>query len=473
MGCAESRSPSSPSIKVATGTLVGLILCAGLLATPPVHSQSGTDASQGARDGAQAWSPFARLLTEAEALVRASQFRPAYRLLQPKAELYAGDVEFDFLLGLSALESGRPAEAVQALERVLSSQPDNPRARAELARARVVLEDQEKARQEFESLASQQLPDETKAIVGRYLNAITRVRDQPDPVVEGELTIGLGWDDNINVDSGLHSWVLRDGMRLVPASTEPHARSAQFSLAGELRTTVPINGRVQWMTGINGSGSAYPSADPLNHHRVDLFTGFAYRNQCHQLKVLGQAQAMRVDDASFRNAYGLVGQWQCDIDASRQLGGFIQRFEFRYPGSGEQDAARQSVGISFAQMLSATGRPVLLASLLTGREFASNTRPEASYDFSGLRLMLIAPINGGLRGLLSVHAEQRRYDGLSALSGLSREDIESALTLSVQCDVAERWTLEPRLVLSRNQSTLAGSEFRRTEAQLMARYHIQ
>ncbi len=36
----------------------------------------------------------------------------AYQLLSPRQEEFAGSPEYDFLLGISALDSGRPEEAV-------------------------------------------------------------------------------------------------------------------------------------------------------------------------------------------------------------------------------------------------------------------------------------------------------------------------------------------------------------------------
>src|SRR3546814_15425208 len=59
----------------------------------------------------------------------------SYEQLAHQAEGRIGDPEFDYQLGMAALDAGRYGEAVIALQRVLAVQTNNAPARAELARA--------------------------------------------------------------------------------------------------------------------------------------------------------------------------------------------------------------------------------------------------------------------------------------------------------------------------------------------------
>ena len=168
------------------------------------------DFARNAATEIEAFSPLARLLNEANKLVRARQFRPAYRLLSPATDLYAGDTEFDYLLGIAALESGRPGEAVLALERVVVNDPDRLRARTELARAHYMLEQREIARHEFAAIAARQLPPGARKTLSRRLDSLTRVKNQPDPVYQVNAMVGFGYDDHINVNTTTDSWLLGD-----------------------------------------------------------------------------------------------------------------------------------------------------------------------------------------------------------------------------------------------------------------------
>ncbi len=75
------------------------------------------------------------VLQKAQGLLDGGNAQAAFSLLKPLEESRAGDPAFDYLLGLSAIESGQPLDAVFALERAVEADPTSGPARAELARA--------------------------------------------------------------------------------------------------------------------------------------------------------------------------------------------------------------------------------------------------------------------------------------------------------------------------------------------------
>ncbi len=74
-------------------------------------------------------------MREAAALHRAGRFKDAVTLLSSYEADFAGDPDFDYRLGVSALESGQPALAQQVLERVVLVKPDFAGAWIDLALA--------------------------------------------------------------------------------------------------------------------------------------------------------------------------------------------------------------------------------------------------------------------------------------------------------------------------------------------------
>ena len=88
-------------------------------------------------------------LDRARGLIQANQGRAAYELLAPLEQQRAGDVEYDYLLGLAAIDAEQFTRAVFALERVLAMRPEHPQARAEIARAYFLMGENKAARQEF------------------------------------------------------------------------------------------------------------------------------------------------------------------------------------------------------------------------------------------------------------------------------------------------------------------------------------
>src|SRR5690606_16406807 len=102
-------------------------------------------------------------LAEAQRLVNAQKSSEAYELLAPLQAERAGESAYDYLLGISALDSGKALEAVFALERFLMLNPENGPARLELARAYYVMGDIKASRREFETVKAQQIPTQVNA----------------------------------------------------------------------------------------------------------------------------------------------------------------------------------------------------------------------------------------------------------------------------------------------------------------------
>ena len=90
------------------------------------------------------FSALPALLQQARALLP-DQPEAAWRLLEPQTWHYAGSRDFDYLLGVAALDSHRASEAVMALERVLNNHPDDIPARTELVLEYLALDERQSA----------------------------------------------------------------------------------------------------------------------------------------------------------------------------------------------------------------------------------------------------------------------------------------------------------------------------------------
>ena len=69
--------------------------------------------------GALHASADTRTFRDAEALIDGGDAEQAVSLLLPLQATYAGDGEFDYLLGLALLESGQPDAAIATLQSIL------------------------------------------------------------------------------------------------------------------------------------------------------------------------------------------------------------------------------------------------------------------------------------------------------------------------------------------------------------------
>ena len=149
----------------------GLMFSGLMLASSGVYAQKADsqDASNPAASAAQVKSEAEarkkadsdareKILLDADALIKSGKPDEAYSLLEPFEFERSGEVRFDYLLGVAALDSGKPDKATLAFERVLLVDPDFAGARMDMARAYYQLGDLQRARPNSKRSCSKILP---------------------------------------------------------------------------------------------------------------------------------------------------------------------------------------------------------------------------------------------------------------------------------------------------------------------------
>ena len=143
-------------------------------------------------------------LIDAESLIRKNDFNASYQLLEPLENDRAGNVEYDYLLGVAAVESGNLTRGAFALERVLAINPNHKDARAEMAKAHYLLGEKDAAKAEFNNVLAQNPDAQTKKSIEKLLTAIDKV-EGTTTTFAAYLEFGLGWDSNVSSAPNLQS----------------------------------------------------------------------------------------------------------------------------------------------------------------------------------------------------------------------------------------------------------------------------
>ena len=108
-----------------------------------------------------------------------------------------GQPEFDYLLGVAALDSGKLEEAIIAFERVLALIPNHAGAQMDLARAYYAAGSFDLAEGAFVKLRESNPPPAAQQAINRYLEAIQSRKRQTQAGWSGFGELGLGYDTNI------------------------------------------------------------------------------------------------------------------------------------------------------------------------------------------------------------------------------------------------------------------------------------
>lgn len=409
------------------------------------------------------------LLQEAQRFLAAKNPRSAFQLLLPHEPRRAGEVAFDYLLGIAALDAGDPQRAVFALERVLAIDPGYLEARAEIARAYFVLGERQNAQREFRAVRSEKsIPASAAATIDRYLSALEPARTRLSGFVEGS----YGFDTNVNSATARNEIGIPalGGAIGVLASTSVSQRDSFIGSGAGLALSFDLTDSLALLATVGHAGKYNRHWDPFDTVGSDGSAGLRYRLGSSTLSLAAQGQSFRLDNKRFRDSIGGIAQWQWNVTDQSQLSLFGQRTQTRYPTQPTRDAERSIGGFAVAHAFGGAWSPVLFASGYGGEEQARQTEFEylGSYVAGG---RLGGQLALGPRTVVfaNVAAERRRYRADDPFFLTRRLDQQNDYRLGLAVTLADGWSVIPQVAHTDNRSNVELNAFARTLSSVAVR----
>lgn len=400
-----------------------------------------------------------QLTDEALALLNGGQGRAAYALLEPRESERAGEVDYDFLLGLAALEVGENTRAVFALERVLALDPGHVRARAEIARAYLALGEVATARQEFENVRRQGVPADVSLTLERYIALANRLDSGDKASINGYVEAQVGYDSNVNAGPNRSSITFPSGF-MIPLPAEVKANEDGYAQIGAgINGKVPLASGLSLLAGLSGSYRGNFEKSHFNLGGLDANLGLVFSAGKNVVTVMGQAGQVTVDGVRYRNVTGVTGQWQYNIDARNQVSAFGQYAQLNYLTNRTRDVDRYLAGASYAHMWRDGAVGFASAYLVQEKPEADNVK---QYDFDGYGMRFGGRLNFGQKLIAFAGASYERRDYSRNLPGeVRRQDDQYGALVGANYALSKDLILTPQLTLTYNKSNLELNDYHR------------
>lgn len=412
------------------------------------------------------------VLVQASKLLQDKKANEAYVLLAPYQSERAGEPDYDYLLGIAALDNGKPNEAIFALERVLAVKPDHLQARAEIARAFLATGEIAASKQEFETVQQQNPPQEVSATIQKYLDIIETTRTGKKTTVRSYVEAMYGHDSNVNsATSSREIAIPFFGGALVTLNENGVRMHDNFSsVAAGFNFRHLVSAGWSLIGGANANKRMNDTKDVFDTGSLDGNLGLIFTKGEDNYSAVLQLQSFAVDNNRYRDASGMTAQWQRNLDNSSQASLYVQHTYLSYPGQIDRDADRNIAGGAFARSLAGAYTPTIYIGGYGGEEKARRAdRTYLSFELYGIRAggeMKLTPWTT-LHG--SISAEDRRYRGQDPLFLTGRKDTQSDLKLSISHIPAPQWTITPSLGYTHNKSNIIIDQYDRTVFSISAR----
>lgn len=414
------------------------------------------------------------LLSTAGTFIKNGRADKAYALLAPNQSKLAGDPDFDYLLGLSALDTGKPNEAIFALERVLAVSPDHLQARAEIARAYLAAGEVDEAKQEFETVQQQNPPKEVSSTIQKYLDIIETTRSGQKTTLSGYVEVMVGNDSNVNSStSNRQIAVPLFSGAIMNLSASGISKQDSFGSLGtgfNIRHALTPSWSILGGANINKRNNA--NQIDFNTSNGDANIGVSLNNNNDNYTAVAQAQSFVLANVTYRNAAGLTTQWQRNLNSGAQLSSYLQYSSLTYPDYKYRNADRYVLGGAYATPLGAENITVVYMGLYGGTEQLSVKN--ASYtnlanSFYGGRIGGETKLNTQYILFASASVESRVHDAPDTLFLVKRNDLQADLKIGMNYLPEKQWTISPSISYTSNDSNIVINKYDRTIFSLLLR----
>ena len=411
-------------------------------------------------------------LKKAEALLRENRAAEAYELLRRFEADSAGSPEFDYLFGVAALETGRPAEASIALERALIVNPDFVGARLDLARAYFALKDFDRAKVELNTLAAQNPPPAARETIDRYLAEIdTRIRTRQRRLT-GYLEATLGYDSNVNNSTSTSTvFVPLFGLNLALAPTSIKSSDGYFLLGGGAELALPLSEENTLFAALDGRHRLNFKEDLFDYSRFDGRIGLQHavgRNVFRASYGYGQ---FHLDNRRNYETSGSTVEWRHALNDRNVVTLLGQHTRLRFPDPTlTGNNVNQTIGAAgWAHAFNPQGTTFVFASLHAGREWDTDDRVDGERGIVGARLVGQYSFAASWDAYATLAAQNSDYDTENFVFQTTRHDRLYEVALGLVRRFQRDWSVRPQIAYTRNSSNIAIYDYDRWDVSITLR----
>jgi outer membrane protein len=406
--------------------------------------------------------------------------KQAYMLLIAEQGKLGGDPEFDYLLGVAALDSGKVDDAIIAFERVLTKNPKNAGAQLDLGRAYFTAGTFDLAEATFLVLKRSNPPASAMLAITRYLEAINarKKKTTRSTIAWGETS--LGYDTNLTGVPNDFSAAVASSFNLVgidPTGNSIKRKAPYVGAAVGADVEQPINRN--WSALLTGElrGRAYRNESDFNSLFGELRGGAGWTGGEHQLRMLlggsyfsQEAQAPgEPKPTNDRRGVSLSADYRFAVSQNQQINIGLTGAQTRFPKNDIEDINSVVFTGGWTKTFGGNGTPIIQLSGFFGNDKAVRKLADDAADKSK-RI-------GGLRAYAQYSVTEKLalfnstgYTMRNDQSGFARatetefgRDKLFDTTLGVNWRFKPPCNLRAQWFFSKNQSNIAIYDYTRSE----------
>jgi hypothetical protein len=262
-----------------------------------------------------------QVINQLNKLINAKKYRQAYALANQTVMDFGGEPNFDYLMGLAALETKAYQVAMFAFERAVIAKPKWQQARFQLAKAYFYAENFAAARLELEKVQKEAKAPELIVLIAKFISQVDNAALNKKPQFINVVAFSSGFDSNINSGTQADSIFLEQLGTEIPLSDESREiNDTPFNLSyqGQYQQPIDQNSLIIAQLGLYRT----EFADTSEFERTLADATVKYQDVLgkvtYQLGVF--YRPMILDGEHYRDQVGIQSDWRLPIDAHWSIG---------------------------------------------------------------------------------------------------------------------------------------------------------
>jgi len=411
-------------------------------------------------------------LERARELILQGRGEEAWKLLEPFEFDLAGREDYDYLLGVAALEAGHPDRATLALERVLAVNPNHAAARLDMGRAHFALGDYDRARVELEDLLGHDPPPAARDTIERYLAAIERRTPGRGLRATGYVEASVGRDSNINAGVSQGTLFLPlFGATFVLAPNAIRQHDDFFALGGGVELTVPVKKTFSLVAGLDLRQRSYGSLEQFDNRSAELRAGVQHVGRRDVVRATLGTNRYDLDYESYRRLHAANLEWRRQLDRHTQFSLYGQALQIRYLQEAirPQSSDMALAGAGATRTLDEATRTYVSGSVFLAYDNATDQRLDGDRRLYGLRGAVQTALRPTVDGYAVLGVQRSKYETENPIFATTRRDRQYDLALGINWRFTHAWSLRPQASYTRNDATTAINEYDRYDVSVTLR----
>ena len=413
------------------------------------------------------------VLGQAEVLVREGKAEDAWLLLAPLEPWYAGRPDYDYLLAVAALESGRPARATFILERIVAVNPGHMAARLEMGRAYFELNDYERAEREFNLVLKSAPPADTRAVVQKYLNRMRNRAPAVDGGFGGYAEASVGRDTNVSAAAAQSSvFIPALSTTFFPDPVFQRRPDDFTALGAGLEYARALGARVSAVAGADYRQRWHADADVFDSRAIDVHASLTHRlDEGDRVDYSIHHNDYELDNGRYRRMLSLGALWSRGLSLRSRIAVSAQGYRIRYLAEDTQ-ASSSNLALataSFTHVLHQATRTIGAAGVHLGHDNAVAGRSDGDRRILGVGLGIQRHVAERAEAYVrySLLRSDFRTENENFLE--TRRDRQHDAAIGMSWEFADGWFLRPQISRTKNRSNLPMNDYSRTETSITLR----